>query len=68
MEVLILLGLIYMLTPCPSIEMKEQMNEPTEEQVVITSAKIPEEAVNVDEVMSIAEVLTAVTELQKDKK
>jgi len=41
--------------------------EVVEEEVVVTEAKIPEEAVNVEEVMAIAEVLTKISKIQKDK-
>jgi len=41
--------------------------EVVEEEVVVTELKIPEEAVNVEEVMAIAEVLTKISKIQKDK-
>jgi hypothetical protein len=41
--------------------------EVVEEEVVVTEAKIPKEAVNVEEVMAIAEVLTKISKIQKDK-
>jgi hypothetical protein len=40
--------------------------EVVEEEVVVTEAKIPKEAVNVEEVMAIAEVLTKISKIQKD--
>ena len=41
--------------------------EVVEEEVVVTEAKIPKEAINVEEVMAIAEVLTKISKIQKDK-
>jgi hypothetical protein len=41
--------------------------EVVEEEVVVTPATIPEEAVNVEEVMAIAEVLTKISKIQKDE-
>ena len=41
--------------------------EVVEEEVVVTEAKIPKESVNVEEVMAIAEVLTKISKIQKDK-
>ena len=41
--------------------------EVVEEEVVVTEAKTPKEAVNVEEVMAIAEVLTKISKIQKDK-
>jgi len=45
----------------------EEVVEVVEEEVVVTEAKIPDEAVNVEEVMAIAEVLTKISKIQKDK-
>jgi len=41
--------------------------EVVEEEVVVTPATIPEQAVNVEEVMAIAEVLTKISKIQKDE-
>jgi len=46
---------------------EEVVEEVVEEEVVVTEAKIPDEAVNVEEVMAIAEVLTKISKIQKDK-
>jgi len=68
MEALVLIGLLYF-GFCVSDDTQEEVVEVAEtvEEVAIATHPISAEAVDVGEVMAIAEVLTKITKIQKDK-
>ena len=67
MEALLLIGLLYF-GFCVSDDTQEEVVEVAEtvEEVAIATQPISREAVNVSEVMALAEVLEAMADLQKD--